>query len=674
MSDVERIHLDAITRIAAGTFDLTELIGASEALARSDPNRAADLYRRWILRFPGHPLQYVALFNASLLMSGLGGFEEARIVLEAAIALKPDFHQARLSLGGVLERLGARDKAVMTWLEAGNHLHQISTDRIQIRATALKQIARVFESVQNDPVAEDYLRQVLDVDPTQRDVIQHWLAIRQRQCIWPLLKPLPRLPVADVIKGMSPLTLAYFVDEPMLQLAAAFNHIRAETPRPERLRSLETWQRDITADPPRLRIGYLSSDLRQHAIGFLMAEMFGLHDRSRVEVIVYYCGIPSTDHITARIQGTVDRWVDISGMDDGTAANAIMADGVHILVDVNGLTRDARTRMLAMRPAPIIVNWLGFPGTMGSPFHDYIIADPYIVPPGSEIHFSETVARLPCYQPNDRQRAVSPQTPTRAEAGLPEEAVVFCCFNGQHKLTPHHLARWAAILRAVPDGVLWMLIPPDETGRRMRDHLAGHGIDPSRLIFAEKRSNADHLARYALADLFLDTYPYGAHTTASDALWMGVPVLTMPGRSFASRVCASLVRAAGLGELVCDDPATFVARGIELGRNAEARRHLRDRLLAMRDTSVLFDTPLLVRSLEGLYADMWATFRSGRQRRPDLTNLDAYLEVGMSRDLHGLDRMSDGESVAFYRDGLARIDAYTPLLRDRRLWAEEAAR
>jgi predicted O-linked N-acetylglucosamine transferase (SPINDLY family) len=219
-----------------------------------------------------------------------------------------------------------------------------------------------------------------------------------------------------------------------------------------------------------------------------------------------------------------------------------------------------------------------------------------------------------------------------------------------------------------------MLTPPDETGRRMRNHLAGHGIDPSRLIFAEKRSNADHLARYALADLFLDTFPYGAHTTASDALWMGLPVLTMPGRSFASRVCASLVRAAGVEELVCDDPETLVARGIELGRNRAERQRLRDRLLAMRDKSVLFDTPLLVRSLEDLYAGMWRTFRDGRQRRPDLTNLDAYLEVGLAQDLDAHDRMSEVESAAFYRDGLARIDAYAPLPRDGRLWTGETDR
>lgn len=674
MSDVERLHADSAARIAAGAFEITDLIGAADTLSRSHPALAADLYRRWILRFPGHPLQYVALFNGSLLFAGQGNLDEARIVLETAITLKPDFHQARLSLGGLLERQGARDKAVLVWLEAAVQAGQISSERIQFRATALKQVARVFESVQNDPVAEDYLRQVLDTDPTQRDVIQHWLAIRQRQCIWPLLKPLPRLPVPDLVKGMSPLTLAYFVDEPMLQLAAAFNHIRAEVPRPARSRSPEEWRRSVTADPPRLRIGYLSSDLRQHAIGFLMAEMFGLHDRSRVEVIVYYCGIPSTDHVTTRIRGTVDRWVDVSGMEDAEAADTIMADGIHVLVDVNGLTRDARTRMLAMRPAPIIVNWLGFPGTMGSPFHDYVIADPYIVPSGSEIHFSETVVRLPCYQPNDRQRIVSPRTPTRQEAGLPEDAVVFCCFNGQHKLTPHQLARWARILHAVPDGVLWMLVPPEETGRRMRELLAGHGIDPARLIFADKRANADHIARYALADLFLDTFPYGAHTTASDALWMGVPVLTMPGRSFASRVCASLVRAAGVGELVCDDPETYVARGIALGRDRAERRRLRDRLLAMRDTSVLFDTPLLVRSLEDLYAEMWRTFREGRQRRPDLRNLDAYLEVGLSQDLDAHDRTSAAESAAFYRDGLARIDAYAPLPRDGRLWTGETDR
>jgi predicted O-linked N-acetylglucosamine transferase (SPINDLY family) len=339
-------------------------------------------------------------------------------------------------------------------------------------------------------------------------------------------------------------------------------------------------------------------------------------------------------------------------------------------VDVNGYTRDGRTKLLALRPAPVIVNWLGFPGTTGSPYHHYLIADDWIIPPESEMFYSEKVLRLPCYQSNDRKRLVAPNTPTRAEAGLPEQAMVYCCFNGVHKLNRFTFQRWLTILERVPGSVLWLLGSSEGPQNRLRDVARARGIDPDRLIFADKLANPYHLARYPLADLFLDTAPYGAHTTASDALWMGVPVLTLSGRSFASRVCGSLVRAAGLPEMACASADEYVDRAVALGRDRAMTKRYREKLQAGRDSCTLFDTPLLVKSLEGLYAQMWEDQKANRLPQPDLANLDVYLDVGIQQDYDEDEVLTIKDYQSWWRAKLAQRHAFRAIPADHRLWGE----
>jgi len=328
--------------------------------------------------------------------------------------------------------------------------------------------------------------------------------------------------------------------------------------------------------------------------------------------------------------------------------------------------------VFARRPAPIQVNWLGFPGSMGSPYHQYIIADDFIIPVESELYYSETVVRLPCYQPNDRKRVVA-ETPTREAVGLPEGVFVFCCFNGAQKFTRFHFDRWIEILRRAPNSVLWILEPEPEIGERLVAYAAANGVARERIVFAPKQANPYHLARYALADLFLDTTPYGAHTTASDALWMGIPVLTLAGRAFASRVCGSLVSAAGLPELVCDSPEAFVELAVGLAGNPAAIAQLKARLEAGRATCDLFNMEKLTASLEGLYAEMCEAHQKGVRIRPDLTNLDIYLavgaednqderETGMIADYHGL-----------YREKIAARHKARPIPADSRIWSVEDA-
>jgi predicted O-linked N-acetylglucosamine transferase (SPINDLY family) len=388
-------------------------------------------------------------------------------------------------------------------------------------------------------------------------------------------------------------------------------------------------------------------------------------------VFAYYCGPEAHDPLHGRFRATADHWLSISGLDDFTAAQRMTEDGIQILVDLNGYTREARLKLVALRPAPVIVNWLGFPGTMASPYHHYIVADDWIIPETHEMYYSERVMRLPCYQPNNRTRSVLQETPSRADVGLPEKGMVYCCFNGTHKISQFTFDRWLMIVARVPGSVLWLLGSTETTNERLRDYAARRGVARERLVFAEKLANPAHLARYTLADLFLDTTPYGAHTTASDALWMGVPVLTLSGRSFASRVCGSLVRAAGISELVCTSAEEFVERAVALGGSRDLQS-FRERLREGRDSCSLFDTPLLVRHLEKLYGEMWIQYERGELPRPDLSNLDVYFEVGSQVKHDDMEVQMLDDYHGWWRERLAERHKFRPIEPDRRLVAVTA--
>jgi predicted O-linked N-acetylglucosamine transferase (SPINDLY family) len=372
--------------------------------------------------------------------------------------------------------------------------------------------------------------------------------------------------------------------------------------------------------------------------------------------------------VQARIRAAVDVWRDVATLSDEQAAAQIAADNVDILIDVNGYTKHARTKVVAQRPAPIIVNWCGYPGTMGSPYHQYLIADAHIVPVEHEIYYSEQVLRIPCNQPIDRKRPIAPERPARAEVGLPEDAFVYASFNGMQKVTPNCFQRWMTILAAAPGSVLWLLTGNDDTNERLRAAAKQAGVEPARLIFAPKAPNPKHLARIGVADLFLDTLPYGAHSTAADAVTAGLPILTVKGRSFAARFCASVVDAAGLGDLVCDTAEDYVNRAIAFGQDPELLAPCRERLAAAREASTLRDIPGLVRQLEKLFWKMQADGERGLTPVPDLTNLDIYFDIGVELDLENIEALDDAQYRRIYREKLAALHAFSPLKPDARLW------
>jgi len=354
----------------------------------------------------------------------------------------------------------------------------------------------------------------------------------------------------------------------------------------------------------RIRVGYLSSDIYQHATAVLMAELLERRDTERFEVVMYSHSRDDRSLLRSRVIAACDRFVDVSHDTNRAIAERIRADGIDILVDLKGHTRDSRYEVLAYRPAPVQASWLGYPGTTGADYIDYVIGDPVVTPLEHAAHFSEHIAQLPwSYQPNDRRRAL-PAKPPRAEVGLPEDALVLCCFNQAYKISPHMLDLWARMLQRVPDAVLWMLAWNPQAQRNLLSHLTERGVAADRVVFGDKRNLEGHLARLRCADLFLDTWPCNAHTTASEALWAGVPVVTVPGATFASRVAASLLRACRLDELVCDSADAYVETVVALAQDRARLKALQRRLDDERMSLPLFDSDLYARDFEALLERM----------------------------------------------------------------------
>lgn len=663
--------VDVLNRARNQQVPLTELFQVAENLnLTGDRANAAELYKTWVAYNDANPLLHLAYFNYSVTLRQMGDLAGAVQALRACLKVDQKFGQAHINLGRALEDSGQLSSAIQQWKSYVEMTADITPDRANHRLMVLQHIGRVLEGAGLLEEAESTLRQAMELRPDKTEAGHHWTSIRQRQCKWPTLVPSENVTIRHLLDSMSPLTLGCFADDPLFQLAKAYRYNKSLMGRPDQLAFPVRKPRKKVGTRERLRVGYVSSDLRDHAVGFALSEVLELHDKKSVEIFAYYCGDTRTEDATMRrMKAAVDHWRDIASTPDQDAANLIANDEIDILIDVNGYTKLARTRIFAHRPAPVIVNFCGYPGSMGSPFHQYMIADNVIVPPENEVYYSEKVFRIPCNQPVDRKRVIG-KKPTRAEAGLPEDVFVYACFNGMQKITAPCFARWMKILAATPGSVLWLLSGPDDVNQRLRVAAAQAGVAPERLIFAPKAANPDHLARIALADLFLDTFPYGAHSTAGDALTMGLPIVTVPGKSFASRFCASIVSAAGIPELICKDADDFVVHAIALHNDRKRLAGIRASLAAQRETCALRDMPGLVRRLEEIYWQMQGECERGDTPTPDLRNLDTYYEVGIELLANEIEYEDDAAYRQRYRDMLAKWNTYAPLGEDARLLAK----
>jgi len=521
-----------------------------------------------------------AWLNAAQALSHLDRHAQARAAAERAVQIAPDYIQALHTLGAVLcDGDDSEEDAAYPWLEKAYRLDP------------------------QDSLALFYL--------IARDVRQcNWMQIEARlpvlrrfieQGRTAALQPFPLLSL--------PFTPAQLRDVTAQSCALEFSGLT-------RLGVQEGWGGAVRRPrPQKLHIGYFSADFHNHATMYLMAGLFEAHDKSRFETIGICLGrYDGTDSpMRQRAKRAFDRFKTTDGLNDDQLLTLVRKLDLHIAVDLKGHTKGSRMDLFAQRTAPIQMHYLGYPGTLGMPGAiDYLVADRVLIPESSRPFYTEKIIELPdSYQVNDRQRTIDPVVPSRLELGLPENAFVFCCFNNNYKITREVFQLWMQLLQDKPDSVLWLLADNDAAARNLKQAARDAGIDPERLIFAQRAGLPQHLARHAQADLFLDTWPYNAHTTASDALWAGLPVLTCMGQTFASRVGASLLMACNLPELITGTPQEYLNRAKELAHDPQQLGAIRRRLRDTRLTVPLFDTERFTRHLERAYDLAWERFAQG---------------------------------------------------------------
>ena len=533
----------------------------------------------------------LAHLNLGLAQDACGEHAGARESYLRALALEPHLAQARLRLSAQLQHV---DPGVA-------HSEQLR---------ALESVAINLMTTGKHAEASTLLTQILDKGVQLNYLEGLRFHCELWSCEWSHYEARSASLEARVHQGQpAVLPFSFFVHSDSAEAQRRCAEIFVSDKYPARTGPHTTFTAHTTE---RITVAYLSSDLYQHATAYLVAGLLEAHDRARFTVIAASYGPDDRSAMRARLERAVDEFLDLRGNSDDEIAQILRARGVQIAVDLKGHTGGARTGILAQRPVPIQVNFLGYPGTMGAPYMDYIIADRHLIPPQERLHYTEQVLELPgCYQPNDNRRPRPPEGPGREACGLPAHGFVFCCFNHVYKVVPMIFSAWMRLLRAVEGSVLWLLQGSETARRNLRTAAAAHGIAPERLVFAPQLTLDRHLARYHHADLFLDTWPCNAHTTASDALWMGVPLITLTGRSFPSRVATSLLNSLGLGELCAASLAEYEALAMRLAQAPGERARLRARLEAARHTSGLFNTQQYCRRLEAAYEAIWSRHVSG---------------------------------------------------------------
>lgn len=652
-------HVEALHRLGMVSYQLGQVadaVATFEATTRADPSRhdvwcnlaAAQLelgraeasLASCDRAIAIDPDQAQAWFNRGLAGLRLGRDEAALGSFDRAVALKPDYAKAWLNRGRALQSLhrpgpalASYDQALACGIDdADLHFRRalalqdlgdfeaavagyrraltLQPGRVAAHNNGGNALARLGRL---DEALAEY-RQALALDPALEFLPGTVLYTQQRVHDWAGhdegLQALHEA-IAAGRRAVLPFPALTLLDSTALQTRAARTWFEAKHPKVDAAGAFGP------ARPPRpagqrIRIAYVSADFHDHATSHLLAGLIEAHDRRRFEVLGLSYGPDTGDAVRRRIAAAFDRFVDVREASDDEVVRLAREMEVDIAIDLKGVTRDARPGLFAARCAPLQAAYLGFPGSMAVDFIDYVIADTTVITPQARPHYREKIVTLPgCYQVNDRRRAIADEPSTRADHGLPEGAFVFCCFNGAHKLAPSWFDVFMRVLRAVPGSVLWLLQEHGSAMQRLREEAARRGVDGRRLVFAASLPPARHLARHRHADLFLDTLPYNAHTTGSDALWAGLPVLTCAGESFAARVGASLLQAVGLPQLVTHDAAAFEARAIELatrpGELDAMKAHLRERRL----TLPLFDTEAFARRIEAAFEAMLERHRAG---------------------------------------------------------------
>lgn len=592
-----------------------------------------------------HPQAAEAHFNLANTLQELGRLEEAIPHYQRALALRPDYAKAHLNLGNVFDKMRRFEEASACYRQAlaaggddgethanlGQSLkqqgrildglvHLVCAAEVEPERAAFHfLLASAYHEIRSNHAATLHFRRVLEIDPGHAAARSALLFQAQRSCDFAEmaeLAPLVRAATDAALAEGKPcdegaLESVTRDPDPRRNQGVAVSHVR-------RILATERLYRP----PPRqaaprrgerIRIGYLSHDFCDHPVAHVFSGVFARHDRSRFDVTAYSYGPDDGSHWRRRVEADADRFVDLRETTDDAAARRIHEDGTDILIDLTLWTLGTRPLISAVRPAPVQIQYLGFPGTSGAPYYDYAIADNVVVPPESRRYWSEHLIYMPdCYFPVDRDLAVAESGARRADHGLPEGAMVFCSFNQSHKIEPIMFGAWMRILAAVPGSLLWLGNAEPVTETNLRREATARGVEGARLIFAPRvEEKAQHLERLGLADLALDTLIYNGHTTSADALWAGTPLVTVEGTHYASRASASLLRAVGLEELITRNIDDFVALAVALAGNPAERQRLRAHLAAARATAPLFDTARTVANLERAYQRAWDAHLAG---------------------------------------------------------------
>ncbi len=540
-----------------------------------------------------------AYLNKGKALLKLKRYDEAAESYRKALSSEPDNPEYHLALASlyILQKRFA---------EALPHTEKAIVSNPELASAHEKQGSVLFGLARFKEAAASY-NKALCLDPGISYLLGQYFQTCLKSCDWSNYGTISRL-IEDGIKSGRKVCTPFFVlsiiDSQELQHQAAKIISEEKYPFNPSISVISKHKRH-----EKIRVGYFSADYRFHATSFLAAGLFGHHDRSRFEITGFSLSPGKEDEMRKRIVASFDRYIDVNDLSDREVAELSREQGIDIAVDLGGYTTHCRTGIFAMRAAPLQVNYLGYAGSMAAEYMDYIIADPVVIPERNRRYFTEKIAYLPCYQVNDDSRPISEKRFTRCESGLPEDGFVFCSFNNSFKLHPSVFESWMRILNEVDGSVLWLLEDNPEMKDNLRNAAISNGIDPERLVFAPRiRSNPEHLARHRMADLFLDSLPYNAHTTASDALWTGLPLVTLAGESFPSRVAASLLSAIGLPELITSTMQEYEHLAIELARKPEKMRRVRENLERNRRSTILFDTARFTRNIEKAFETMYERY------------------------------------------------------------------
>jgi len=577
-----------------------------------------------------------ALYNRANVLRDLGLHEDAITAYDRALEIRPDFVEALYNRGNVLREINRHEDALISY-DRVLALRPAYAEALNNRGNALAALKRYDDAlvaydgslaVRRDFAPALYNRgnalwelkryrdaaatfsQLIAIAP-EYDYAPGWLLTCQMQCCdWEhATRDIEHMTAIVERGGRAVLPFAFLAASPSAaaQLTCARTYVAykfPESPRP-------VWQRERYRHD-KIRVAYLSADFYEHATAYLMAGLFENHDKQRFETVGVSFGPDARDEMRRRIERSFNRFVDVRRIGDRDVAHMLREWEIDIAVDIKGFANDCRTGILSHRPAPIQVNYLGWPGTMGADYIDYIIADAHVIPPGDESFYSEKVVRLPdSYQINDSRRRISQQKPRRCEHNLPDAGFVFCCFNNNYKIWPGIYDIWMRLLSEVAGSVLWLLEDNAVAAQYLRSHAEQRGVMAERVVFAPRVRLDEHLARHRLADLFLDTLPCNAHTTASDALWAGLPVLTCMDRAFAGRVAGSLLHAVGLPELITHSLEDYERMALTLATSPDMLSDIRTRLAQNSKTFPLFDTDRSRRHIESAYTTMWERHQRG---------------------------------------------------------------